>query len=336
MSKKENQSNIPATEISVLIPVYNVEQYLSRCLDSVLNQTFSQFEIVCVNDAATDGSLEMLESYASKDTRIRIISKDTNEGLMMARRTGYQNARGRYLFFLDSDDYLPADAFATLHQAITLNKTDIAVGNLVTINNEGKSVNRHRALSVGTDWCTYLRSILLQGSPSLCGSLFSKRLFEDIEYETFMHQSFSEDRMLLTQLLLKKHPSVTAIDFTSYYYWYNTNSITRSKITRNKTREQLEALFRSYYYVSESGCKLYKENDEFIIRYLSFLLEWIPWRNEIRDFNDVSRDLLTYKRMRKIIPRHLVLHTLGLLHLPYYPKLATAMRHTVRKLQHKF
>ena len=92
-------------KVSVIIPVYNVEKYLARCLDSVINQTLSDIEIICVNDGSTDGSPEILQHYAAQDERIKIINQK-NAGLGAARNVGIKNAIGTYLFFVDSDDWL--------------------------------------------------------------------------------------------------------------------------------------------------------------------------------------------------------------------------------------
>ena len=91
-------------KISVIIPVYNVEKYLRECLDSVVNQTFRNLEILCINDGSTDGSPAILDEYARKDDRIRIINQE-NRGLAGARNTGLKYFTGEYLIFLDSDDY---------------------------------------------------------------------------------------------------------------------------------------------------------------------------------------------------------------------------------------
>ena len=96
-------------EISIIIPVYNVEKYLDECLNSAANQTFENIEIICVNDGSTDGSLEILESHASKDKRIRIISQE-NKGVSSARNEGLDAARGKYIYFMDSDDYMDLNA----------------------------------------------------------------------------------------------------------------------------------------------------------------------------------------------------------------------------------
>ena len=100
-------------ELSVIIPVYNVEKYLSQCLDSVCKQSFGDCEIICVNDGSTDKSLEILESYRKNDSRITIITQE-NMGQAAARNNGLSHATGEHVFFMDSDDYLELDAFEKL------------------------------------------------------------------------------------------------------------------------------------------------------------------------------------------------------------------------------
>ena len=102
---------------SIIIPVYNVEKYLRDCLDSVLGQSFSDWEAICVNDGSTDHSASILEEYASRDIRITVISQP-NGGLSAARNTGMNAAKGDYVIFLDSDDWLEADALKT-YSALT-------------------------------------------------------------------------------------------------------------------------------------------------------------------------------------------------------------------------
>lgn len=102
-----------ALTFSIIIPVYNVEQYLRDCLDSVLNQTMPDWEAVCVNDGSTDGSAAILKEYAGKDERFRIITQ-SNKGLSAARNTGINAAQGDCILFLDSDDWLETDALQIL------------------------------------------------------------------------------------------------------------------------------------------------------------------------------------------------------------------------------
>lgn len=100
-------------KFSIIIPVYNVEKYLRECLDSVLNQTFADWNAICVNDGSTDGSAAILEEYGNKDNRFRIISQP-NGGLSAARNTGLKAATGEYVLFLDSDDWIEDNALEIL------------------------------------------------------------------------------------------------------------------------------------------------------------------------------------------------------------------------------
>lgn len=101
-------------QISVVVPVYNVEKYLMECLDSLANQTFEDFEVICVNDGSDDSSPDILEEYASEDERFKIVSQE-NKGLSGARNTGMNYIKGRYLLFLDSDDWLELNALELLY-----------------------------------------------------------------------------------------------------------------------------------------------------------------------------------------------------------------------------
>ena len=123
-------------KISVIIPVYNVEKYLRECLDSLLNQTFKDIEIICVNDGSTDGSLNILNEYASKDSRFIIINQN-NQGLSAARNNGLNVAKGDYVAFLDSDDYiLNSDYFEKLYNACEKHNADIAVASIIRGNDK--------------------------------------------------------------------------------------------------------------------------------------------------------------------------------------------------------
>lgn len=114
------------SKISVIIPVYNVEKYLKECLDSICNQSLTDIEIICVNDGSTDDSLEILNEYALKDDRIRIITQE-NQGLGAARNIGFSHATGDYIYFIDSDDYIEIDTLEKLYNNIISNDSDIVL-----------------------------------------------------------------------------------------------------------------------------------------------------------------------------------------------------------------
>ena len=129
--------------ISVIIPIYNVEQYLSKCLDSVINQTYKNIEIICVNDGATDNSLKILEEYKSRDSRIKIINQE-NGGLATARNTGLKNASGEFIYFLDSDDWVCTELIQTTYDAIQNSNADIAMFDTYNVYDEKSYVPVNR------------------------------------------------------------------------------------------------------------------------------------------------------------------------------------------------
>lgn len=111
-------------KVSVIVPIFNCEEYLSDCLDSLIHQTLKEIEIICVNDGSTDDSLKILESFASRDRRITYFSQ-SNQGLSAARNAGVRLAKGEYLYFIDADDYIDCDAFEYLYDQAHKDDLDI-------------------------------------------------------------------------------------------------------------------------------------------------------------------------------------------------------------------
>ena len=111
--------------ISVIIPVYNVEEYLYVCLNSILTQTYQDFEIICIDDASTDSSAEILEYFTQKDSRIRILKNDSNKGPGYSRNKGLEVAQGKYISFLDADDWFSHDTFEILVEKTEQDNLDV-------------------------------------------------------------------------------------------------------------------------------------------------------------------------------------------------------------------
>ena len=113
--------------ISVIIPVYNVEKYLFVCLNSVLRQTFQDFEIICVDDASTDSSLEILEYFVQKDSRVKLLKNDLNKGSGYSRNKALDIAEGKYIFFLDGDDWIEKETFEFLFNQCEKDDSDVII-----------------------------------------------------------------------------------------------------------------------------------------------------------------------------------------------------------------
>ena len=131
-----------APAISVVIPVYNVEEYLAECLDSVLNQSIRDIEVICVNDGSTDGSLKLVLEYADRDDRITVFDQE-NAGLSAARNAGTDLSRGEYLYFLDSDDYLVPGTFEKLLTVAREQNTDILYFGAESFFEDGELEQKH-------------------------------------------------------------------------------------------------------------------------------------------------------------------------------------------------
>ena len=130
-------------KVSVIIPIYNVEQYLRKCLDSVCNQTLEDIEIICINDCSPDNSLEILKEYQKNDNRIKIIDFNENKGSAVARNTGMEQAKGEYIGFIDPDDWIDLDFYEKLYNKAKDCSSDLVIGNIKTVLNKKEIKNNN-------------------------------------------------------------------------------------------------------------------------------------------------------------------------------------------------
>lgn len=126
-------------EVSVIIPVYNTEKYLKKCLESIITQTFRDIEIICLNDDSQDNSLSILEHYVKQDNRVKLISFKNNKGVSAARNEGIKKALGKYIYFMDSDDWIEDNYLEEMVKAIKQSNTDIVLNLNMVSNKDGKN-----------------------------------------------------------------------------------------------------------------------------------------------------------------------------------------------------
>ncbi|MBR1775768.1 glycosyltransferase family 2 protein [bacterium] len=127
------------TKVSIIIPIYNGSSYISRCFDSIINQTYTDIEIICINDYSKDNSLEILEKYSQKDDRIKIVNNEKNLGVSLTRNVGINLAKGEYLYFLDVDDYIDEKYIECMVEKIEQQNCDIVLNLSVMQEINGKS-----------------------------------------------------------------------------------------------------------------------------------------------------------------------------------------------------
>ena len=223
-------------KISICIPVYNVEKYIGRCIESIWNQSFKDIEIVIVNDCSPDKSMDIVRHYAEADSRIKIIEHDVNHGLMMARRTGYMAAMGEFITFCDSDDTLADGALESLYNKAIQTNADIVSGVIEYIPTKGKRFQWNNQLRYGSDKISVFKSLLKnEFGHNLCSRLFRRELLQNYNYETYEKATNGEDGMLFYQVV-DHVTNVATIDKIVYEYWQNLESSSQVRIKDNALR----------------------------------------------------------------------------------------------------
>lgn len=218
-------------KLSIIVPVYNVAEYLERCLNSLINQTLNEIEIICVNDGSTDNSLCILEKFAGLDKRIKIINQK-NKGLSGARNTGIKLVQGEYFGFLDSDDWVDLDYFEKLYKRAKNCDADISLGDFIR---KGKFKHKIR-LKLNKEEEFVGDNEKFYGSqfyhfPCVWNKIYKTSKFNDLR---FIEGIFFEDGPYTIQALHRANKVVTCCN-TYLYYFVNPNSIVK---TLNKKKEQ--------------------------------------------------------------------------------------------------
>lgn len=222
MNDVEKQTDL----ISVIIPVYKVEQYINRCVDSVINQTFKNLEIILVDDGSIDNSGKICDEYAKKDKRIIVIHKK-NGGLSSARNAGINIAHGKFLSFIDGDDYVDKRFIEILYKNIKENDADVSIVNYYQFSNTSEVFETQEKEKV----CLFSQDEFFENmydepvySVVAWNKLYKKEIFDDIKYPV---GKINEDEAVLHYIVGKCSKIVTS-NLELYYYFQRTNSIMHS------------------------------------------------------------------------------------------------------------
>lgn len=204
-------------KVSVIIPVYNVEKYLRKCLDSVCAQTLEDIEIICVNDCSPDDSIEILKEYASKDNRIKIIDFKENRGVAVARNEAIKIATGEYIGFVDSDDWIDLDFYEKLYKKAKEDNVDLVIGNLLK-NNQGKNSFLH-------NMANRVKQNKIYFSGLFCLGIYSTKLIRENNLSFTEGLKYGEDRLfpILAAYYANK---ISVVDNAYYYYFTRDDSAT--------------------------------------------------------------------------------------------------------------
>ncbi|EKO5748950.1 glycosyltransferase family 2 protein, partial [Enterococcus faecalis] len=213
--------------VSVVIPVYNVEKYVEKCLDSVINQTYQNLEIIIVNDGSTDNSLSVCQKKKLSDSRIKLINKE-NGGLSSARNAGIECAQGEFICFIDSDDWIELDYIEVLLNGMENTNVDISVIQMIKVKDFNKIAFQSESQ---TKWDIFERETAMRElfSSNLIGysannKLYRISLFKSIRYPEGM---LMEDKGT-TYRLIDSSTKVAVNGSTKYHYYLRDNSILRT------------------------------------------------------------------------------------------------------------
>lgn len=217
--------------VSVIIPVYNLEGVVSRCIESCINQTLKDIEIVVINDGSTDGSERIIENYKRQDSRIVLVNK-VNEGLPFARKTGMEQAAGEFIFHLDGDDTIPLDAIEVLYQQTLIHDAEIVAGSFTLIKS-GVLYQERSYSNFGTGTGEqFLEFIIKNNLNYLCGKLIKRSLIVNNSIIIRKEVLIGEDQLQMYQLCMFCKKAAT-VEHYVYNYLINEASITQKK-TENK------------------------------------------------------------------------------------------------------
>lgn len=229
--------------ISIIVPIYNVEKYLSRCIDSILKQTFSNLEIILVNDGSTDNSKLIVCGYAKRDKRIISVNKE-NGGLSDARNTGITMANGDYLIFVDSDDYIHSQFIEILYHNIKKYDADIAVCEGVRVDDNQKG-NELQTIPKGyrVDVVDSISGMKLwyqsdfKNPTVVWNKMYKRSLFQNVKFDI---GKLHEDEFIMHKLYFQSR-KIAYIWLGLYYYYTRTDSITGKDNYSLKRLDVLEA-----------------------------------------------------------------------------------------------
>ena len=280
--------------ISIIIPVYKVEKYLEKCIQSVINQTYENLQIILVDDGSPDNCGKICDEYAKKDHRIEVIHK-SNGGLSDARNKGLEIAKGEYIGFVDSDDYIEADMYEVLYNLLKQYNADVSICNFYTVSqgkisikNADNGINEYNRIEI-------LKEILLDRNIQsyAWNKLYKKELFDEIKYP--IGKKYED--IGTTFYLLEKCNKVVVTGKSEYYYINRQDSIVNN-VTESTITDYIELIIQRYDYIEENIKELSSYNKDYLKRILKTAEKDIKSLNEVGDYTKKKYEEL-YNKVQK-------------------------------------
>ncbi len=271
-------------KVSIIVPVYNVEKYIERCLKSLINQTLKEIEIILVDDKSLDKCSNICDKYANIDGRIKVIHKEKNEGLGYARNSGIKIAKGEYIGFVDSDDYIDINYYEKMYNQAKKYFADVCYANdKRVLKNKNDSRNNEKIIfnSEALNTNKILKNILDIDNDKHCigmsvwRAIFRAQIIKDNNILFVSEREFVSEDIVFDFDFLKKSKIATFVNDTYYYYCYNENSLTSVyRVDRfEKVKKLYEILikkvleFENYEIIKNGVKKFFIMNTRACIKY---------------------------------------------------------------------
>ena len=278
--------------ISVIVPVYKVEKYLEKCIESVLKQTYTNLQIILVDDGSPDNCGKICDEYAKKDSRIEVIHK-INGGLSDARNVGINRANGRYIGFVDSDDYIKEDMYEKLINLIKEYDADISICNLYDVI-DGKEYVRNKDNGIHEySRIDILKEILLDKNIQsyAWNKLYKKELFDEIKYP--IRKKYED--IGTTFYLFEKCNKIVVTSEPEYYYLKRADSLVNN-VTESTILDYTEIIIQRYLYIKQNIKELRKYNNYYLAKTL------ITAHNDIENLENISEEMQQrYKKLYELV-----------------------------------
>jgi glycosyltransferase involved in cell wall biosynthesis len=304
MAKKNKIENKP--KVSVIVPVYNAEKYIKKCLISIVNQTLRDLEIIIINDKSKDKSQKIIEEISKKDERIKVIQNKTNKGLYWCRNTGLKEAKGEFIGFVDSDDWINKNMFKELYEKAKTTKSDITICNASKIYNgkSNKIINDELKINNKKE---IIKNYLTKKKNSINVEVWNKiynvsflKRYKLKWYDNGRNSAFYDEFFNFNAIYYSK--KISYLNKVMYYYTHNPSSISN---TFSKKRIENKRKLINLFFKFIKNKKMYnheKDIETFKIKsYANIILKEINITGEIKHSKSLLKEITKSKNISSLL-----------------------------------
>lgn len=272
-------------EVTVIVPVYNSEKYIKKCIESILNQTFKKFELLIINDGSKDNSQKIIEEYQKKDPERIVIVNQENKGVSRTRNEAIKMANGKYLMFIDNDDYIDKDYIETFVNAIKENDLDVVLGGYRRPNEEGKVIKELHLKD--EEWSKFMIF-------APWAKIYKKEYLINNDI-TFLPVNIGEDVYFNIQAMFLSE-KIKIIDYVGYNWFFNTKSVSNTVQKNIKNLQVYDLLNKCYYVIKEKKIleKNYEIMEMYFIRYIVWVLLFSIKKLDYKTINEEYKKIFSW------------------------------------------